>query len=334
MANQFLTLADLTAMQHADPGIGAIIDIVRTLSPEFDTISGRPIDGINTYITRRKELPGGKNPIGGTLFRKVGGGTNLEASKIEQILQECYYLDGQIQIDEALIKAQPKTAPEDILAMESNGQVKAKMIGLGQQFYQGLNRDANGFYGIQSFCDDSMVFRGASAAAGATESVYLVRNTLDGVHFVFGNGTGLQLGQPMRQQVVDPNDATKRMFAYVNNYSGYIGLSNNHPLSIARIGNLDNSGTAGTYITPKRIAQAYFSFPGGYPPTHIFMSRRQAFLYQASLVPVAAGNLTGWMPMNYPEGYPKESSGVKIHVTDNITLTETVIGSGVGSAAL
>ena len=31
-----------------------------------------------------------------------------------------------------------------------------------------------------------------STAAGATESVYFVRNTVDGVHFVFGNGVGLQ----------------------------------------------------------------------------------------------------------------------------------------------
>src|SRR5690242_3492076 len=130
MANQFLTLADLTAMQHADTAVG-IVDIIRTSAPEFNVISGRPIDGTSALITRRKELPGGKTPIGGTMFRRVGEGVNLEGSKLEQIRVECFYVDGQLQVDEALLKGQPKEAPEDVLAMESSGQIRAKTIGLG-----------------------------------------------------------------------------------------------------------------------------------------------------------------------------------------------------------
>lgn len=325
MANQFLTLADLAAFQRADTAVG-VIDIIRTVAPEYDVISGRPIDGINAYITRAKELPGDKTKgIGGVLFRKVGQGANLEASRIEQILVEAFYVDGQLQVDEALVKAQPKEAPEDILAMEASRQIRAKVIGLGNQFYRGLARDANGFVGIQDLCDSDMTLKGSGAGVGVNESVYFVRNTLDGVHFVFGNGVGLQAGQWTRQQVVDPNDSSKRLFAYVNNYSGWIGLGMNHPLSIARYANLDDSGTAGHYITDQMLADLFALFPVGFGPTHCFMSRRQRKWLRKSRSVVTQANLTASTPLVYAPLPTETSEGVPIHVTDSITLSEAVV---------
>lgn len=323
MADQFLTLAELTAMQHADTAVG-VVDIIRATAPEFEVISGRPIDGINCYVTRAKQLPGGNTTIGGTMFRRVGEGVFTEASQLEQILVEAYYLDGQLQVDEALLKAQPKNAPEDILAMEAARQIRAKIIGLGQQFYQGLTRDKNGFYGLIALCDSSMqAVKGTSTTASATESVYLVRNTLDGVHFVFGNGTGLQAGQWMRQKVYDKNN--KSFFAYVNNYSGYIGLANNHPLSICRIPDLDDSGTAGTYITDQLLADASALFPVGFGPTHVFMSRRQRKWLRKSRSVVTQANLTASTPLIYAPVPTETSEGTPIYVTDSITLTEAVV---------
>lgn len=325
MSDQFLTLADLTAMQHGDTAVG-VVDIVRQVAPEFSVISGRPIKGINAYITRAMELPGGKTTLGGTLFRNVGEGVETEASKLQRILVEAFYLDGQLEVDEALIKAQPNDAPEDILAMESSRQIRAKTIGLGAQFYNGLSRDSKGFIGIKDLCDSTMILKGSngtgSSASNATESVYFVRNTLDGVHFVFGNGVGLQAGQWMRQRITK---SSKHYFAYVNNFSGFIGLGMNHPLSVGRICNLDDSETAGTYINDQTLAKMYSYFPVGFKPTHCLMSRRQQWLLRKSRSVVTGANLTSSTPLVYaPE--PKETAeGVPIIVTDSITKNEAVV---------
>ena len=169
-----------------------------------------------------------------------------------------------------------------------------------------------------------MTLLGSAAVADTVESVYFVRNTIDGVHFVFGNGTGLQAGQWAKQQVVDPADSTKRFMAYVNNYSGYIGLGMNHPLSIARYANLNDAGTTGTYINDQKLAKLFSLFPVGFGPTHCFMSRRQRHWLRTSRSVVTQANLTGSTPLIYAPIPTETSEGVPIVVTDSITLDEAV----------
>lgn len=340
MADQFVNLLDLTALTATDSAVG-IVEIVRDFSPEVKVLSGRPIEGINTYITRRKSLPGGsttmatgtvkgtatglgtagKSPDQSTIFRAAGQGVDTEASKYEKILVEAYYVDGQLQVDEQIVKADPKRIG-DILALESKGQIEAKFLALGRQFYYGVARDSVGFHGLLSLHDGTNMTVSGSATGSACESVWLVRNALDGVHWVYGNGVGLQAGQWNRQQVRDANN--KAYFAYVNNFSGFLGLANNHPFSICRINGLDDSGTAGKYVTDRMIAQAISKFPVGYPPTHIFMSRRQRYWLQQSRTFVSPGNITTTTPMTQYAAIPSESNGVPIHVTDSIQLIETV----------
>ena len=340
MADAFVTLLDLTALTQTDSAVG-IVEIVRDFSPEIRVISGRPIEGTWTHISRRKVLPGGAvgsvstgtikgqatgvgtagTSPGGTIFRAAGQGIYTEASEYEKILVQSHFLDGQLQVDEQIVKADPKRIG-DILALESKGQMEAKFLGLGRQIYYGIARDPQGFQGFISLYDTTMQVKGNSAAANATESVWLVRNALDGVHFVYGNGVGLQAGQWQRQQVLDNN--SKPYFAYVNNFSGFIGLANNHPSSIGRICDLDDSGSAGSYITDKMVAQMIAKFPVAYPPTHLFMSRRQRFWLQASRSVTTPGNLTASTELKYAVT-PTESNGIPIHVTDSIQLIETVV---------
>jgi hypothetical protein len=264
-------------------------------------------------------LPKGNTAQGGS-FRGIGEGVYTAAPTIEQILVEAFYFDVQLEVDEALLKGQKASNPEDVLSLQTRLQVQQNAIELGRQFYVGTALDNKGFYGIQQMVDTTMTAVKGSATGGSTESVYLIRNTLDGVHFVYGNGTGLQQGQWIRQRLTK---SSKHYFAMVNNVSGYIGLANNHPMSICRIPNLDDSGTSGKFITDKMIAQAISLFPVGFGPTHILMSRRQRYWLQQSRTVVAQGNLnntlTGW------PGVPKDSNDIQIVVTDSITLTETAI---------
>lgn len=317
MPNDFVTLLDLTALNAPvnDPAVG-IVEVVRDFSPEVQSLAGRPIQTTHSYVTRRKALPGGK-PFGGSLFRNVGEGVATEAGKYERILQETYFVDGQLEVDDALVQADPQKQGS-ILAMESEGQIKAKFLGLGRQFYYGRSRDDKGFYGLQALVDDEMV-DGSGGATSNCESVYLIRNNLDGVHFLYGMGKGLTAGSWNKQQVRDASNG--RYMAWVNNFSGYIGLGMNHPLSIYRIANLNDSGTAGTFITDKMIAKAISKFPIGYPPTHICMSRRQRYWLQASRTVISQSNLTNAASIPFPM-LPTESNGVPILCTDALALTE------------
>lgn len=321
MSDQFLTLVDLTALQGGDSAVG-VVNLIRTAAPEINELMGRPINGTHARISRVKQLPKGNTATGGS-FRGVGEGVATAAPKTEQILVESFYFDVQLEVDEAIVKGQPGDQPEDVLSLHTRLQATQNAIELGGQMYKGTDLSAKGFHGLSQLVDDSMTTIKGSATGNACESAYLIRNTIDGVHFVFGNGVGLQQGQWMRQRVTKDG---KHYFAWVNNVSGYIGLANNHPLSICRIGNLDNSGTSGKFLTQNMIAQAYYRFPRGYPPTHLLISRRQAYWYQQSKLPVTQGNLTGWMPRadveNYPETVMKD---VKVIVTDSITLDEAAI---------
>lgn len=318
MADQFITLADLTAMEHGDASVG-VVNLIRQVAPEFGVISGRPINGTHARITRIKELPKGNTAT--SSFRAVGEGVETQAPKLEQILVEAYFVDNQIEVDEALIKAQRSDQPADVLALHTSLQIQKAAINMGRQFYKGTSLDSKGFYGLQALVDDSMTGVKGSATGAACESVWLVRNSLDGVHFCYGNGQGLQLGQWMRQRVTKNS---KHYFAHVNNYSGYIGLGMNHPLSLCRIANLDDSGTAGKFVTDKMIAQALSKFPVGFPPTHLFMSRRQRYWLQQSRSVVSQANLAASNPLLFAPT-PVESNGIAITVTDSITLDEDAI---------
>lgn len=318
MADQFLTLADLTAMEQSDGAVG-IVSMLRQVAPEINVFSGRPIKGTHARITRIKELPGGNTAT--DVFRGVGEGVYTTAPTLEQILVECYYVDNQIEVDEAIVKGQPGDAPEDVLALQTSLQVQKHAINMGQQIYKGTSLSGKGFYGFKELVNSAMTSVKGSATGAACESVWLVRNTIDGVHFVFGNGAGLQLGSWMRQRVTKSN---KHYFAFVNNYSGYIGLAMNHPLSLCRIANLDNSGTAGKFVTDKMIAQALSLFPVGFGPTHLLMSRRQRYWLQQSRSVVTQSNIAASTPLLFAQT-PTESNGIPLTVTDSITLDEDAI---------
>ena len=75
-----------------------------------------------------------------------------------------------------------------------------------------------------------IVDAGGSTANGVT-SVYLVYNDKQGVHFIYGNNTGLTMGDWTKQQVRDVNN--KALFAYVNSLTGPVfGLSINNPSKV------------------------------------------------------------------------------------------------------
>lgn len=317
MADRLISLLDISKRNGTDQAVG-LVEEITTIAPEIDSIMGRPIPG-TTYKTRiRKALPGG--PV----FRNANEGTAIVSSVYDQKLSQCFILDGQFQVDQAVADAPEEGGREMLLADEAAGLVRQKAIELGSQFYLGTTADAKGFQGLQAFYDSTnMEVDATSTNSGARTSVWFVWNDIQGAHWIFGNNTGLLMGQWRLQQVKDANNNS--LMAYVNNLYGWIGLSINHSKSIGRIKNLED--TTGKSLTDALISKMLEKFPlqilnSG--ELKIFMNRKaRGMLQRSRSVTIFSGmgsKATDKFEAVAP--LPTEAFGIPIVVTDSILSTE------------
>ena len=98
MADKFLTLLDITKRNNADAAVG-LIEEVNTVAPELMELKGRPINGITYTAKKRSALP--TKPA----FRNANEGSDVVSSTYETSLSQCYFLDAQFQLDEAVVTA-------------------------------------------------------------------------------------------------------------------------------------------------------------------------------------------------------------------------------------
>jgi hypothetical protein len=319
-------MLDLTARTGNDSAVG-LVEEIKMFAPELDIVKGRPVQGTSYRVCKRVALAGGAGKVGeaqGKAFRKVGAGSTVGASKYIQEIRECFFVDGQMEVDEAIVQGDDRSV-EDVLAAEGAGQMRAKAMQIGAQFYYGTNADADGFQGLEAWVDSTMIIDAGGGAGGCTYNgetnktgeVYMfVNDPQNGLGFVFGKTAGLQLG-PWTRQRVSPT-ATTAKFAYVNNAFAWMGLELNYSLGLARIINIDDTHP----LTDKLIAQALAKFPVGIVPTHIMASRWSRYLLQTSRAPVyTAGTsgsaITAATALQFPQT-PTESQGVPLFVTDSI----------------
>lgn len=350
MANALLSLLDLTKRKGNDQTIGLLEDTI-TYAPELSAISGRPITGTQ-YKTVHRSLPT-------VTFRQSNQGSATVKGKYRQSLHECFIIDAQIQADEMVVDAAgtgdgPESDVGDPLFDEAQGVVMGAYITVGTQMYYGTSADPNGYTGIQSLTASSntaknqqpaVVLAGGSSANLQT-SVYLIWENLRGAHFIFGRNSGLTMMPEWRiQQVLDDNDPThtKKYTAYVNNIKGWIGFAVNHPLSVARLANV-NIANDSKPVTDNLIAQLLSYLPlqmrseaianlntGGAnkfgPGLKLLMNPIAAYSLQQSRSPVTSGSgtaITAAEALRFSE-LPQSSNGIPIVYTDSITSTEAVI---------
>lgn len=279
MADQFLSLLDITARRGTDAAVGLVEEVV-TYAPEIEKIMGRPIPG-NYYTARvRTALPGGG------AFRKANQGVPISASRYVQKRFDCFIFDAALQVDEAdaLVANQQGDSLASLQADEAAGAIRNKAIVLGQQFYTGLNDDPNGgFPGLVNFVNAAQVVDAGGSAAGKCEVAWFIWMHPQGVHFLFGGNQGLDISPWARQQVKD--SAGNSLMAYVSNIMGLIGLSCAHVRAVGAVKNIDNTLSGGAYtkpITDALIAQLMAKFPVGIAPNLCFMSRASRAGLQAS----------------------------------------------------
>ncbi len=325
MADTFLTLLDITKQNGTDQAVG-VVEEVRTYAPEFESLRGRAIKGTTYKALVRTALPAGP------AFRAANTGAAVVASRWDQRLNQCFFLDGQMRVDEAVLQAS-EFGPAYVMGLEASGVIKQKMIALGNQVYYGNPSTTDfGFAGLTYLYDPAAmeVLANATGSLGATtSSAWLVVNQPDCTEFIYGNNAGLQMGQWQRQAIIGTNT---QYMGWVNNLAGYVGLSFNYTKSACRIKNLAAYGTASnTGLTDELVAAALAKFPVGVVPTHLFCTRAQRFFLQSSRTPVysSAGKsgVTASLQLQYA-ATPTESNGIPLIVTDSIIDTETATAAG------
>jgi len=346
MSNALISLLDITKRKGGDQEVGLLEDTI-IYAPELGAIMGRPIVGTQ-YKTIHRSLPT-------VAFRIANNGSNTVKGIYRDSLHECSIIDAQIQADTAVVDAAaPGDGPQsdigDPLFDEASGVIQGVYITAGAQLYYGTASDPNGFGGIAPFVGTSnaatnttpVCVKAGGSTANVQTSVYFIWENIRGAHFIFGKNRGLTMMPEWRtQQVLGVNSLP--LTAYVNNIQGWLGFAINHPLSIARLANV-NRATDSAPVTDALIAQVLSWLPlqmqaeamanlntGGPnkfgPGLKILMNPQAFYSLQNSRTPVVSGAgtaITAATSLQYPK-MDLQSNGIPIVLTNSITNTEAVI---------
>jgi hypothetical protein len=301
-----LTLLDLAARSGGDVLTG-LIEEVTTFAPEFNTIPAFPRAGTSYPIVLRTGLPTGG-------FRNANEGSATVKSTVKRVIKEMYFFDCQLQTDEMIVKGDDRSLG-DVLSDEAAGALQAAINTFGSQVYYGVDADAKGFAGLRS----QLVSSVSAGGTTNTTSAYLVWMGRQGVSFQVGNDGAISLPAYTKQQIVDPNDSTKRLMAYVSNLSSYIGLSIGSEQACWSIKGI--STTTGQDFTDARGAELLAAVPmARRAGLRWFCNRTAAFTLQKSRASTGQTE-AGSRGSNFPP-LPTECQGIPITVTDSITNTE------------
>jgi hypothetical protein len=277
MANQFLTLKDITALDHlTDPASVGLVNTIVNVAPELKVILGRPITGISYDATILTAA--GSN--GG--FRRANSGVAVSAPSLDVKRFNCFAWDVQNSVDEAVLVERQSSGetPATVFGTIAKANAIQEFIKLGRQFYGGSLVDPLGCPGMVDFLYTQRTQLDSRTGlkidqvidAGGTgsncETAWFINVGSQGVHWLWGLGRGIVMNPWMPQYGASPDSTAAnplRQRQWNSNMFGFIGTSMANPHSIGAIINIDNTIKAdGTYTAPltdKLIAALYAKFP-------------------------------------------------------------------------
>ena len=305
-----LTLLDIAARTNNDAIVGLIEDVT-TYSPEFRSFPVRPIPGVSYLVARRTALPSSG-------FRNVNEGIAAGESTYVQELKQCYFLDAQMEVDEAIVKADDRSLG-DLLADEGSGALQSAINTIGLQAYYGTSAGAKGFAGLSTQISNDTVYAGGTTN---TASAYLVDLSLKGVHFVIGRDGSIDMPAWMKQQLKDGSN--NPYMAYVTNLSSYLGLQVGSANSVYRVRGIDATNKLTDALGAKCLNNVPIARRNG--NLRWMMNSTAAYTLQLSRSSVgyqsAGSNGQGaFAPA------PTELAGIPIILTDSLLSTETTTAS-------
>jgi hypothetical protein len=302
MAN--LTLLDLAARSNSDRVVGLIED-VHTVAPEFSVFPVRPVAGTSYKVTRRTGFPSSS-------FRSVNEGIDTSKSTYVQELKQMFFLDAQLEVDEAIVRGDDRELGE-ILADEASGAFEQSLIHVGKQIWYGTDADAKGFVGLRA---QTVELIGPNVASST--SAFLVDLSLQGVHIPVGENGSIEFPEWSKQKITKDN---KSYMAWVSNVSAWLGLQVGSDAAVYRVKGVKGD-TSANYMTDAKGAELLSKVPlRRRSNLRWFMNRSAAYTLQLSRsaigqVPANRNAIPAFAEM------PAECQGIPIVITDSLVDTE------------
>lgn len=316
-----LTLLDVAKLTGNDAVVGLIEENLK-YSPEANLFPFRTISGTSYKTGIRTGLPS-------TSFRNANEGHTPGKSTFKQRLVECFIFGGQVEVDKAVADAYEDGA-EALQAIEASGVMQSAMRAIGSQIWYGTTVDSKGFPGVKAStvfgettsAGDALTINAGGTTATTASSVYAVRYGAQNMQLIGGRDATFSLDDFMVQQIADPNDATKKLTAYVAGLTSWLGLQIGNENCARRIANL--TADSGKGLTDSLLADLLATFPVGYTPDAIFMSRRSRTQLQKSRTVTLFGQGRARPEQSAIAPIPTEYDGIPIIVTDSILNTDAI----------
>ena len=316
MANA--TLLDIQKLNGNDAAVGLIEESIK-YTPEIGLMPMRTIRGTTYKTGIRTGLPT-------TGFRNANEGfTPSKSTFVDRIIQ-AYIFGGSIEADKAVADAYEDGA-EAWQAVEALGVAQSAMRSLGKQVFYGVTEDSKGFPGLKAATPfgestvngDPLTINATGTTATTASSVYAVRLGIQDVQLIGGRSQAFELGDFRVQNIVKSD---KTMEAYVANLTAWIGMQIGNENSVRRICNL--TAQSGKGLTDTLLSELVDSFPVGYTPDAIFMSRRSRTQLQTSRTVTLFGQGTNRPNQSNIAPIPTEYDGIPIIATDSIGNTDAI----------
>lgn len=306
-----LTLLDIARRTGTDQEVG-IIEEVLTDAPELALLPARAIPGTSYHTYVRTAYPKGS-------FRNPNEGIAVSKSSGDRRLVECFFSDVQLEVDEAVVDADPGDLG-DLLAGEAATALAQKAIDIGSQVYYGRDADVKGFSGFAANVLATQQVDGGSTSDGVCTSVWMVHTGRKGVELNLGKNATFSMADEWRKQRI--NDSEGNPFnAWINNIKGWIGLAIQSPYAIGRLHSIDDSNP----VTQSKLADLLRRFPVAFRPNLILMNRRAHYGFlkdRATVATLKASAATATIETNYENAAVDSFMGIPIHLTDSITDSE------------
>jgi hypothetical protein len=313
MAN--LNLLDIAQHKNTDKVVGLIEESLR-YTPELAIFPARSVRGTSFQTVKRTGLPSAG-------YRLANAGVTPSKSTFAKSTVECFILSSAVQVDKAVAQAF-EDGSSALEMIEAAGVMKAAMRAIGSQIFYGVSADAKGFGGLKAFTPFGADMTVAATGTGALgqSSVYAVKFGPQDVQLILGNEALFEL-TPFRDENFDDADGLP-VPGRVADLTAWNGLALNNANCVGRICNLGADTETGDTLTDALLQKLLDSFPSGYLPDAIFMSRRSRSQLQRSRTVTLFGQ--GTQRANQPAiaAMPTEYEGIQLIATDSILNTDAV----------
>lgn len=305
MADDLLALADVLLINDSNNADISVSDVLNK-APFLSQLT--TVEATNGDL--HKYLKYTQAPVVG--YRAVNDGRDFDSSVSTQEVITLKILDASFAIDKAQADSS-NLGPEGLIRREATYHLQQAFFKAEVQAL--MDSDANGpdglaaVLGAHSLSHAAMVYdvdTANTATGNVHTSVFFVRTALNGVAFVLGNGTSIDIGESMVQDMVGANG---HFPVYYTPISIYTGLQLGSLYDSARIVNV-STGSDGVKLTDDHLYRALKLFEVSMQPTHCVMNRAALEQLRDSRT---ATNVTG-----APAPRPTEIEGIPIVVVDSI----------------